>query len=146
MYIETWVRFKYFNSGRTELPGPKVSVQCLDVIVMSLKSEGQEVKKKKVFSLWIFRVCVRALIACFLWVNEICFINHWLNNVWLFLFFLPILQHAYEETLMTLQEVILTKACNKNLLAAVSWESLHIHWRPVENQALKSLVVQLHGN
>lgn len=60
--------------------------------------------------------------------------------------FSPIFQHAYEKTLVTLQEVILTKAANKNLLAAISWGPLHMHWRPVRNQALKSLVVQLHGN
>lgn len=47
---------------------------------------------------------------------------------------------------MTLKEVVLTKASNRNLLAAVSWGALHMHWRPVGNQALKSLVVQLHGN
>lgn len=61
-------------------------------------------------------------------------------------YFSLIFQHAYEKTLMTLKEVILTKASNKNLLAAVSWGALHMHWRPVGNQALKSLVVQLHGN
>lgn len=60
--------------------------------------------------------------------------------------FSPIFQHAYDKTLITLQEEILTKASNKNLLAAVSWGALHMHWRPVGNQALKSLVAQLHGN
>lgn len=37
---------------------------------------------------------------------------------------------------MTLQEVILTRVSNKNLLAAVSWGALHVHWRPLGNQAL----------